>query len=231
MTTTLTPKGEQTRQHILEIALKLFIEKGYEATTMRDIASTAECSLGLAYRYFARKEDLVMELYMRTAQAFAAEAECFPAAPLAVQFKQAMLTKLVLLTPYKEALGALFSASMSPQSGVAVLGESTADIRRTMRGVYRLLLERATDAPRKQQIESLATILYGAHLAIILFWLYDHTPDYRATRELIALGHDALALLRKVLPLPPVAIILRRLAQAMNTMFGGTPNASEKEIR
>ena len=43
--TQLTPKGERTREHILDTALSLFIEKGYDATTMRDIAVAAESSL------------------------------------------------------------------------------------------------------------------------------------------------------------------------------------------
>jgi AcrR family transcriptional regulator len=58
-----TPKGTMTQQRILDAALALFASKGYEATTMRDIAAAADCSLGLTYRYFASKEDLILELY------------------------------------------------------------------------------------------------------------------------------------------------------------------------
>ena len=60
----LTPKARQTRQHILDTALEMFAEQGYESTTMRDIARQAGCSLGLAYRYYARKEELVLGLYL-----------------------------------------------------------------------------------------------------------------------------------------------------------------------
>src|ERR671920_2372972 len=52
----LTPKALRTRERILEAALRLFAERGYEATTMRDVAREAGASLGLAYRYFASKE-------------------------------------------------------------------------------------------------------------------------------------------------------------------------------
>ena len=41
----LTPKARRTRGRILEAALGLFAEKGYEATTMRDVAREAEASL------------------------------------------------------------------------------------------------------------------------------------------------------------------------------------------
>jgi AcrR family transcriptional regulator len=220
MTTAVTPKGEQTRQHILDIAIGLFISKGYESTTMREIAAAARCSLGLAYRYFDSKEDLVMALYLQTARQFAAQVGAFEPASMAEQFERAMLAKLALLVPYREAIGALFSASMNPNSKVAVLGEGTADIRHTVRGLYQTLLEQATDAPRQSQLEQLATVLYGAHLAVILFWLYDRTPEYRATRELISFARDMLGMLRPLLRLPPVASALSRLAGSIGGMFG-----------
>ena len=53
----LTPKARRTRERILEAALALFAERGYEATTMRDVAREAGASLGLAYRYFESKEE------------------------------------------------------------------------------------------------------------------------------------------------------------------------------
>ena len=58
---TLTPKAQETRQRIFDTAVKLFMEKGYEETTMRDIAAEAGCSLGLAYRYFESKEVVVVD--------------------------------------------------------------------------------------------------------------------------------------------------------------------------
>ena len=46
---TKTQKGEQTRALILDAALQIFHERGYEATTMRAIARKAGVSLGNAY--------------------------------------------------------------------------------------------------------------------------------------------------------------------------------------
>ena len=70
MTVKAPKKSEQTREHILETALDLFAEKGYAETTMRDIAGAADCSLGLAYRYFARKEEFILALYERMTNEF-----------------------------------------------------------------------------------------------------------------------------------------------------------------
>src|SRR3954469_23490284 len=67
-------KSEQTRELIVETALRLFRERGFEATTMRAIAAEAGVSVGNAYYYFSSKEQLVQAYYDR-AQA-AHEAAC-----------------------------------------------------------------------------------------------------------------------------------------------------------
>src|SRR5215467_15125139 len=61
-----TSKGEQTRALILETALDLFKENGYEETTMRAIAARAGVALGNAYYYFRSKEHLIQAFYGRT---------------------------------------------------------------------------------------------------------------------------------------------------------------------
>ena len=56
-------KRDATRRKLLERALKLFQQRGVEATTMRDIAKAAGMSLGAAYYYFPSKEALVFAYY------------------------------------------------------------------------------------------------------------------------------------------------------------------------
>src|SRR6187431_2498118 len=53
-----------TRERIVTAARELMLERGYEGTTMRAIASRAGVSLGNAYYYFAGKEDLVQGFYL-----------------------------------------------------------------------------------------------------------------------------------------------------------------------
>ena len=63
---TRTAKGEQTKALILNSALDLLQERGYEETTMRAIAKKAGVSLGNAYHYFGSKEHLIQAFYHRT---------------------------------------------------------------------------------------------------------------------------------------------------------------------
>ena len=51
-------KGEVTRLAIEEAAITLFMEQGYHATSMRQIAEQSELALGGIYNHFSSKEEL-----------------------------------------------------------------------------------------------------------------------------------------------------------------------------
>jgi AcrR family transcriptional regulator len=52
-------KKERTRRSLLVTAYRLFEAKGYDATTITEIARAAEVSQGTFFNYFAAKEDLI----------------------------------------------------------------------------------------------------------------------------------------------------------------------------
>jgi AcrR family transcriptional regulator len=55
-------KGERTHHAILETAYNLFLEQGYAATSMRQIASATGLALGGIYNHFESKEAIFSEL-------------------------------------------------------------------------------------------------------------------------------------------------------------------------
>lgn len=57
---------EDTRQKILNTAKELFIEKGFAATTMRDISSRANINKGLLHYYFQSKQMLFVNVMQMT---------------------------------------------------------------------------------------------------------------------------------------------------------------------
>ena len=56
---------EQKRAHIVESAIELFAQKGFDATSISMIASRAAISKGLIYNYFDSKEALIKEILIK----------------------------------------------------------------------------------------------------------------------------------------------------------------------
>lgn len=55
-------KGERTRQAILDAAYGLFIEQGYAATSMRQIAEKSGLALGGIYNHFSSKDEVFRDI-------------------------------------------------------------------------------------------------------------------------------------------------------------------------
>ena len=63
------PNGGQadasTRERILDVALDLFTDQGFDGTSMREIAERLQISKPAIYYHFASKEEILMALHMR----------------------------------------------------------------------------------------------------------------------------------------------------------------------
>jgi AcrR family transcriptional regulator len=57
--------GGITRERILEIALELFSEQGYDKTSLREIAERLGVTKAALYYHFERKEDILLELHLK----------------------------------------------------------------------------------------------------------------------------------------------------------------------
>ena len=65
-------KKQRTRQLLAEAAAELFYERGYDATTIDDIAAAVDVSPRTFYRYFPTKEDLVVAIGETSIESFLA---------------------------------------------------------------------------------------------------------------------------------------------------------------
>jgi len=215
-----TPKALVTRQRIIDTAWRLFATKGYDQTTMREIAAEASCSLGLTYRYFASKEDLVLELYRWLVLQLEELVPLLPAASIADRFHHLMPALLEVMAPHRLTLVALSGAALNPLSRAGVFGVEGAEVRRRALASYRLLVSGARDAPRASQRDDMATLLYGVQLALVLFWLQDLSAETRQTEELLQFIHELLERLRPLLRIPWIAQLLARFVHIVGPLLG-----------
>ena len=59
------PEAGSTRERILDVALDLFIEKGFDGTSLREIAERLGFTKAALYYHYASKDDILMALHMR----------------------------------------------------------------------------------------------------------------------------------------------------------------------
>jgi AcrR family transcriptional regulator len=57
-----TPKSAGTRRRLIDVAARLFIERGYSAVSLTEIASAADLTKGALYGHFRSKGQLLVEV-------------------------------------------------------------------------------------------------------------------------------------------------------------------------
>lgn len=65
--------GEARREQLIEVAIRLFSQKGFTGTTTKDIAIAAQVNEAIIFRHFARKEDLYAAILDSKASACCAD--------------------------------------------------------------------------------------------------------------------------------------------------------------
>jgi AcrR family transcriptional regulator len=86
-------KKQQTRQAIHEAAMKLFAERGYDATTIADIADAAGISPRTFFSYFSAKEEAIFQKFDMAYDEFSRALSERPAGTTALQALRDWITR------------------------------------------------------------------------------------------------------------------------------------------
>src|SRR5918998_1114204 len=89
-----TPQGAAARDRLYATSIQMIATRGYEATTLRDIAKEAGVSVGLLYRYFPSKQAVVVALYDELSSEYARQAADMPTGRWRDRFLFALRTSL-----------------------------------------------------------------------------------------------------------------------------------------
>jgi AcrR family transcriptional regulator len=210
-----TPQGTAARDRLYATAIRLIAERGYEATTLRDIAKEADVSVGLLYRYFPSKQAIVIALYDELSTAYARQAGDMRPGRWRERFLFAVKTSLHVLEPHQMALRALTPVMVGdPDEGI--FAASTAFSRLRVQRVFEEAVAGSTDAPAQPLAAALGRLLYLVHLAVLLWWLLDKSSGQRATVALVSLTQQLLPSAALALRVPPV----RRFVIAADELIG-----------
>jgi AcrR family transcriptional regulator len=203
--------SEETRTQILQTALDLFRERGFDETTIRDIASASGLSLGAAYYYFPSKEAIVGAYYeyvQREHQA-RARAAFVGAADLHQRLRAAFHTKIDIVQADRRLLRALFRYGGEPQHPLSWFGDATRGQRELSAAVF---AEALADERLPKDVRDVApTLLWTLHMGVLLYFLYDPTPNVRRTRQLIDAAVDFVVRVKR-LATSPLLRPMRRTA-------------------
>lgn len=88
-----TAEPQETRARIIAAAYKVLAEKGYEATTLREISREAEAAPGLVHYYFGGKDQLLVEVLKAVSTRYTQATEDVSSRVAPEQLQEAMLAQ------------------------------------------------------------------------------------------------------------------------------------------
>lgn len=182
-----TSKGEQTRAVILETALEIFREHGYEETTMRAIAERAGVALGNTYYYFRSKEHLIQAFYSYTHEELTAASAEFleKERDLRARLVGVMRKMIETVEPYHQFAGVLFRTAADPESPLNPFSPESESTRLESIAFFARVLEGSNARVPKDLKEALPYLLWLYHMGIILFWIHDSSVERARTYRLV----------------------------------------------
>jgi len=218
-----TVKAEETRERILGSALDLFRTRGFDATTMRDVAAAAGVATGAAYYYFHSKEDLVMAFYEQTALEMR---EILPAELAATRDLKKRIRRIIHLkfeqfTAHRAFLGALFRSAVDPSSPLSPFGSEAHAIREESIDWFRQAVDGAGESVPKDLKAILPPLLWLYQMGVLLFWIYDRSPEQEKTRLLVDGTLDLIVKLIRIARVPLLAPMRRSVIKTLQTIGVG----------
>lgn len=220
MKTRPTPRAEDTRRKIYEAAMELFREKGFEQTTMRDIAAKAGVALGGAYYYFSSKEAIVLSFYQEMQEGSHEEILASIAAEkkLKDRLRCVLEKRFALLAPNRKFCDALFRHAPDSQDPLSPFSEETRPIRERAIEHLRTAVEGGDVKIPSDLKPKLPYLLWLYQMGLILFWLYDRSEKQQRTQMLMEKSLGLLVTLLKLSSLPLMKPVRKTALELVETI-------------
>jgi AcrR family transcriptional regulator len=215
-------KSEQTKARIVDAALLLFLEHGFEGTTMRAIAAAAEVSVGNAYYYFASKEHLIQEYYGRIQELHLAAARPVLDAERGFQqrLRGVLRAHIDIATPYHQFAGVLFKSAADPRSPLSPFSSESSEPRSRSIALFDDLLDGSDARVGRDLRAELPELLWLYQMGVVLYWVHDDSAGTARTYLLIDRTVPLVDKLISISRLPVLRPVTRQLMQTIRELRG-----------
>ena len=218
----VTSRAEDTRKKIYEAAMEMFREKGFEETTMRDIAAKAGVALGGAYYYYSSKGAIVLAFYhemqeMSTSLVMEGLAD---KKKLKERIRAVLDQRLKLLAPNRKFCAALFRHAPDGADPLSPFSADTQPIRDAAVEQMRVALEGGDVKIPADLKPRLPYLLWLYQMALIMFWLYDRSAGQERTEKLMEKSLGLLVNLLRISSLPLMKPLRKAALELVETAAG-----------
>ena len=199
-----TKKAAETERKILDAALDLFREEGFEEATMRAIAARAGVATGAAYYYFPSKDAIVLSFYEQSCAGMQPRiaAVMDQTKGLEARLRELIRVKLDYFAPNRGVLRALLKNGAEPKHPLSPFSSETKAIREVDFAWFAKVIEDSgVRVPRDLEPE-LPGVLWLFQMGVIFFWVTDESPGQERSTRLLDLGAKIVTNLVRLSGLP-----------------------------
>ncbi len=216
-------KAEATASKILDAALALFREQGFDAATMRGIAERAGVATGAAYYYYSSKDAIVMDFYRRSCDEMQEKLRLTLAGCKSLEDGLARLiaVKLAHFAPNREVLRALLRNGADPKYPLSPFSAETQAIREIDIGWFQHVVKESGMRVARDLSARLPGVLWFFQMGVILFWVTDDSPLQSRTGRLLPLACKVVATLVRFSSLPLMRPLRRPVLELIEIVLEG----------
>jgi AcrR family transcriptional regulator len=215
-------KSDATAGKILDSALALFREQGFETATMRAIAQRAGVATGAAYYYYASKDAIIMDFYRRSCDQMQEELA------LALQnvkkleegLRSLIRVKIDHFGPNREVLRALLRSGADPQYPLSPFSADTKQVRDLDISWFQQVIQQCAVPVPKDLVPRLPGMLWFFQMGVILFWVTDDSPRQVRTEKLLPLACKVVATLVRFSSLPLMRPLRKPVLELVEIIVG-----------
>lgn len=194
----LTRAQQARRQRVIDAAMALGLEGGYEAVQMRDVAARADVAMGTVYRYFASKDHLLAAALVHWVEQLEAQVTAVPArGTTPAERVIEVMDRGLRVMARRAQLAAAVCASMASSDPAAV--ECQLEVARLMEGI----IAQAMGEPRPADFAERARMIGHVWYSSLVGWINGASD--------IAKVHDEVTVAVRLL-LPDAVLAVGRTA-------------------